>query len=1323
MLRLKFFPTKEVVSFMTVRNAVFFLILLSVFILSGCGGTYAVFGDTDVFFDVVIDSKNNLYWAPIGHEQTGENYNPTTDALVCQLDFDREHDNMINGYRHFCSPTTNQHMRENHRIICTNYTSMACDPETQRVVSNPTQVYRDIPQTEFNYIRGFTGEAGVYGGRGLELNYEALMADFDPDTHRDICEGTNCITDWLDASGSETGQVSIEFDPDEGLPLYHDITWRNETGISSFDLEIYEPGEETQVSVGGAALIVEGVDSPRITAYDPDGSVFRQSSSRQEIIPGSKYAYYFESPGSDFPDDMYIMIDNRPCTISNPGSDAIYCNFPQPTGTRTLVENNLCCGDDPDDVGYFAALGDSYYACIQNADRNYEWIPSNAGPENDVYGNIYSIFDESFYEIETVRVNDSWVVQEKQIYPIKYDLLVADGKFYACNVHDTSVFRGSNIDGSSNTLIDISKNKAVRVSSTPVREYLCYEETINIDGVDITAGRFAECYGQASINRNALEYYEGGIPLWVSFSMHYREPVRRLATFDRMPLQVEEWDTVETNSFFGGTDVLPGRPQARGLKLEYVKQDTVSRVFSISAKQFPIKNWHDYKYLEGEVRGTQNYALDIVINGNVIPIDSYITTPVTSRNVYKYFKIDLDTALPGILRNNITNISFQLDGSQASFKSQETYTYHVTNLNLVKDQGAKYCGLKNGEYLWLETRDESPESCFAAGGVHTGNYCCGSKAGQFFADGNSSCWNSNYVPFGIRFQHIDLSINGYDFEFFCSNEGGRRTCEFPMPRIPDLDLNDGFSIDNPNPEFYSATFVNSGNTSTNQSTDTIRVSIHRYEYMGMEDEMLFCGPGDPRVPTLRQGEGWISSAPYVSNPIHGDVCSVTDNFYCSASGGWINNMDNIQRRRDSDMPFLDNNPVMPSISERDVVKGVPLDQSLPVNGTRFECCPSDYCWNGNICVENEKNDPARVPSFMINDFGDGLRCIDGEWEVSFRKHHPTLRQTGYCPSNDQCFISARGNASHNDLSGNMPQCIGDGMFVADHYCDAGDWTSRTKFLASAMMDSFNVPQKISVYCDSYTHVLNYLGGFDGKDVSNFVRGGSLCAPDVLGISSSACMNNFCVLANHDQSRVMFGTSINQAINATNNSVSELFDISCEAPVSGGGLQDCGDGVWYYDPDMGLVIFSEDFSKDRNAFVDWVVSTFTRLRNWLMGSGDPSLSFQFGESPRDISFIRNDHKYDTIYYFHGGSQEVTAVRGRQYGSNETSGLVTYIGVRYDQFRFSGERDICDYISRYNERYGENVICDFVEGTDTYYLFSTNPAQSHWQALTASLRLSE
>jgi hypothetical protein len=139
------------------------------------------------------------------------------------------------------------------------------------------------------------------------------------------------------------------------------------------------------------------------------------------------------------------------------------------------------------------------------------------------------------------------------------------------------------------------------------------------------------------------------------------------------------------------------------------------------------------------------------------------------------------------------------------------------------------------------------------------------------------------------------------------------------------------------------------------------------------------------------------------------------------------------------------------------------------------CCPQNYCWNGYACVE-----PMSSQTYLAEHISEGrdYRCIAGKWEHLPLKldWNADLEKWGFCPAQDDCLVlgSHLGGNELNSIEsfyeGKYPTCVRDKDYIFDHYCEKGNWTSRTKFIASTLLDAAK-GKDYTLYCSNYKESL------------------------------------------------------------------------------------------------------------------------------------------------------------------------------------------------------------------------------------------------------------
>lgn len=239
----------------------------------------------------------------------------------------------------------------------------------------------------------------------------------------------------------------------------------------------------------------------------------------------------------------------------------------------------------------------------------------------------------------------------------------------------------------------------------------------------------------------------------------------------------------------------------------------------------------------------------------------------------------------------------------------------------------------------------------------------------------------------------------------------------------------------------------------------------------------------------------------------------------------------------------------------------------PLGITQFSasaCCPEGACWNGFSCIKN-----MAQQTFLSEVVIDPVkyRCVDGNWVYSKLMYDWNHFTQGSCPDEGQCFVVSSANQASPDATastfyeGQTPFCINNGDSLFDHYCNNGNWTSRTRLLAQKLVGVAN-QNPYTLSCGSFNDLLltspddgtqQYLAGSPAASPNggSFIEGNqqptSVCFPNAnnptiadSGVTlfennENTCINNVCVLkyTDSDGEKVAFATSLNKDIFDTN----------------------------------------------------------------------------------------------------------------------------------------------------------------------------------------------
>jgi len=342
--------------------------------------------------------------------------------------------------------------------------------------------------------------------------------------------------------------------------------------------------------------------------------------------------------------------------------------------------------------------------------------------------------------------------------------------------------------------------------------------------------------------------------------------------------------------------------------------------------------------------------------------------------------------------------------------------------------------------------------------------------------------------------------------------------------------------------------------------------------------------------------------------------------------------------------------------------------------------------------------------------GEGICCSTGGVERTTKKISLLGEpgEEGYCPRNDQCLVDIDGYTNHDDyIGGEEPRCIATGQVNRgkDHYCENGEWTSKTKFVALQLLEMAEDNDYV-LFCDSAVNTLNN--------------------PDPFPENT----NNFCVLT-YDN-KVIFGTSLNrqQEEEDTFSALTEFLNLidveNCDNAISDDG----GDGRYlkcnnndkvFYNKKTQSIIYIKQGStagtlNPITSIINSIKDTFNSIINSIKNKIDK------GEirAPAGKSFLGGIKKFDKLYlsFIENGDNDKTisgAIESTTINEITTKNLI----IKYKNF----DTNICNFITKYNERNDElNIGCSKV--ATTYYVLAQGIEESDpeiiWKDLTAKLR---
>lgn len=357
-----------------------------------------------------------------------------------------------------------------------------------------------------------------------------------------------------------------------------------------------------------------------------------------------------------------------------------------------------------------------------------------------------------------------------------------------------------------------------------------------------------------------------------------------------------------------------------------------------------------------------------------------------------------------------------------------------------------------------------------------------------------------------------------------------------------------------------------------------------------------------------------------------------------------------------------------------------------------ECCAQKECWNGEQCIQNQREKPLELP-IGSEQFEDGFRCIDGTWKLSALRFTPDRSLSGYCPIETQCLLDPHGKIEPE-------QCINSTKFVEDNYCDNGNWSTRTKLLALEL--SGFISGDYALFCDIKENALNTI---------QYLIPASEAAADSLAKFNP---NNFCVLKSGG--KVVSAVSINKNIEEVPANSLQVFGVtSCQSGLTDDGNYhpcDSTNKVWYNKrlksiiySNTAIVVASDQTEKD----------SFEEFLETSLDNAASSIKRLVASPPFDESYLNISKKMDRLY---ASSQFGRTVVGTIEGTQFKNEIISYTNF---------DSNICDSTNQFNQAKKDSfsgVLC--ANELKNYYVlaqgsqFTNLNPESIWQDLTSKLR---
>ncbi|MFC1648783.1 hypothetical protein ACFL1B_04970 [Nanoarchaeota archaeon] len=360
--------------------------------------------------------------------------------------------------------------------------------------------------------------------------------------------------------------------------------------------------------------------------------------------------------------------------------------------------------------------------------------------------------------------------------------------------------------------------------------------------------------------------------------------------------------------------------------------------------------------------------------------------------------------------------------------------------------------------------------------------------------------------------------------------------------------------------------------------------------------------------------------------------------------------------------------------------------TTPEQEVQAGCCAPGDCWNETFCQNDQTDYPASIPVYTnmtpgLNYEFKNYWCENGTWGTPHSRCTPDGMQCGWCAEPTSCLI-------HLGFQG----CIGTGEWKGDFYCDAGNWTTRTRILAEKLLQIAN-GRDFKLQCDSSENTLpTPTDTVANKHCTLLVNGYAPVIGAAIGgamtqnaIEMALPMLEAAYIKAYSSSRQGPDTWASTCTNSTLGWQQVCVDLSNLKAV--------------YDAQTKIIIMSSNSQSLGFGAIKRMIDWFRDI----LGIGDP------------ISLLRN---FDFLYLEKSGNKVVTAVNEKLY-NNVTLMLDNYIILEYSQVGVD-VNEVAGMIS------AENV---------TTYSLPTNPPKEvivfrnptdaygdGWSLVSASTRLS-
>jgi hypothetical protein len=375
-----------------------------------------------------------------------------------------------------------------------------------------------------------------------------------------------------------------------------------------------------------------------------------------------------------------------------------------------------------------------------------------------------------------------------------------------------------------------------------------------------------------------------------------------------------------------------------------------------------------------------------------------------------------------------------------------------------------------------------------------------------------------------------------------------------------------------------------------------------------------------------------------------------------------------------------------------LAEGELIDTQRPDLAGGYGCCPSAWCWDGAMCIENQEEEPTNLYVYRHPQTGISHRCIGGAWTEAKLAFSWDNSLKGYCPSMSQCLVSddqfEQNNMPQAYFSTAKPQCIANSQFVLDWFCNQGEWISRTSLLAAKLLQLGGAHDggEFELFCDDYRDSLaDYSYSIQNLPIAEYI--GMRCE---INSQTVPCANNFCVFRDLRTGNVIAGTTLNAGLFSVPNGLAAPLEITECGSVNQNNLwayASCGPNA-AYNPALMAVVFSKERVLNLQTVTPWglfyaFLSNPIRAVSDLVLTGELSY-YSITGLPLEFSVLNSSKLFSKVYIAESAGRRIEGVFEEGIYDRLENRSKHYMIVSY----YNYPNSVCEDINSFTSEFGRH-----------------------------------